>query len=175
MLETEWRNEFKCLWRELVPSEGQANTVQGELIRAVGRLKDEAFRNGNQNFGKSHRTLCKYIREIMTDPAVFNRDEIAEIDTWITRVLDADHPDVLGPATCFHHLFEMAVRWCQSHPDLIPRVPSPALRIGRQLAKGCCERSHRQLVPNPDFVLPRSSLAATAAVMYGWPTIRPER
>lgn len=125
----DWRTEFKRLWKELVPPEGQANTVQGELIRAVGRLKDEAFRNGNQNFGKSHRILCKYIRETMTDTEVFSRDEIKELDRWIERVLDAEHPDVLGPSTCFHHLFEMAVRWCQAHPDLIPHEPNPALRI----------------------------------------------
>jgi hypothetical protein len=52
MSDADWRTEFKRLWKELVPPEGQANTVQGELIRAVGKLKDEAFRNGNQNFGK---------------------------------------------------------------------------------------------------------------------------
>jgi hypothetical protein len=43
--------------------------------------------------------------------------------------LDASHPGVRGQATCFHHLSEMAVRWCQSHPDLIPREPNSALRI----------------------------------------------
>ena len=129
MSDYDWRTEFKRLWKDLVPSEGQANSVQGELIRAVGRLKDEAFRNGNQNFGRNHRILCKYIRETMTDADVFSRDEIGEINRWIDRVLDAEHPDVLGPATSFHHLFEMAVRWCQAHSDPIPRAPNPALRI----------------------------------------------
>jgi hypothetical protein len=129
MSDKDWRVEFNRLWKELVPPEGQANTVQGELIRAVGRLKDEAYRNGNQNFSKDQRILCKYIRETMTDTEVFSRDEIGEINTWIDRVLDAEHPDVLGPATSFHHLFELAARWCQAHPDLILREPNPALRI----------------------------------------------
>ena len=73
--------------------------------------------------------LCKYIRETMTDTELFSRDEVKELDRWIKGVLDSKHPDVLGPSTCFHHLFEMSVRWCQAHPDQIPREPNPKLRI----------------------------------------------
>jgi hypothetical protein len=39
MSDGDWRTEFKRLWKELVPPEGQADTVQGELIRALGRLE----------------------------------------------------------------------------------------------------------------------------------------
>src|SRR4051794_21972595 len=124
-----WRTEFKRLWTDLVPAEGQADTVQGELIRAVGKLKDEAFRNGNQNFGKHHRTLCKFIRGTMVNGDVFSRDEIKKVEGWIDRILDSEHPDVLGPSTCFHHLFEMAVRWCHAHPELIPHEANSSLRI----------------------------------------------
>ena len=74
------------------PTTGQAATVQGEVIRAVGRLSDEAYRNGNINFGKNHRMLCKFIRLNLEDPAVFSSEEIAEIDQCIDEVLDAKHP-----------------------------------------------------------------------------------
>lgn len=75
-----WRTAFKRLWTDLIPAEGQASTVQGELIRAVGKLKDEAFPNGNQNFGKNHRILCKFIQGTMTDAEVFSSDEIKKIE-----------------------------------------------------------------------------------------------
>lgn len=129
MPSSDWRSEFKRLWTNLVPSQGQANTVQGELVRAVGRLKDEAYRNGNQNFGKNHKMLCKFIRQTLKDPKVFGPDALEEIDKCVDRVLDYEHPDVSGTSTCFHRLFEMAVRWCEVHPDLIPHEPNPALRI----------------------------------------------
>jgi hypothetical protein len=126
---SDWRSEFKRLWQDLVPPQGQANTIQGELVRAVGKLKDEAFRNGNQNFGRSHLMLCKFIRQNLKDPKVFSPVELEEIDKCIDRVLNAEHPDVSGASTCFHRLFEITVRWCEMHPDLIPRESNPTLRI----------------------------------------------
>jgi hypothetical protein len=124
-----WREEFKRLWAELVPTTGQAATVQGEVIRAVGRLSDEAYRNGNINFGKNHKMLCKFIRLNLEDPTVFSATEIAEIDECIDQVLDAKHPDLRGSASCHYRLAEKAVRWCKSKPKLTPHQPNPALRM----------------------------------------------
>jgi hypothetical protein len=36
--------EAKFLWQNFVPQSGQADKIQGELIRAVERLRDEAQR-----------------------------------------------------------------------------------------------------------------------------------
>lgn len=126
---SDWRSEFRRLWKELVPPQGQANTIQGELVRAVGRLKDEAFRNGNQNFGRNHKMLCKFIRQNLKDPKVFSSDDLEEIDKCVDRVLDVEYPDVSGSSTCFHRLFELTVRWCDAHPDLISREQNPALHV----------------------------------------------
>ena len=41
--------ETKYLWNTYVPKKGQALTVQGELVRAVEKLRDEAQRNGNND------------------------------------------------------------------------------------------------------------------------------
>jgi hypothetical protein len=122
-----WRAEFQRLWKKLVPTTGQANTVQGELVRAIGRLSDEAYRNGNINFDKGHRILCKYLRENLKDPAIFTTDEIQEIDQCIDQVLDAKHPDLSGSSSCYYRLAEKVVRWCKAKPDLITRPPNPSL------------------------------------------------
>jgi len=34
--------EAKFLWKTYVPKKGQSETVQGELIRAIEKLRDEA-------------------------------------------------------------------------------------------------------------------------------------
>jgi hypothetical protein len=115
------------MWKELVPDSGQAGTVQGELVRAVGRLTDEAYRNGNANFDKGHKIFCEFLRANLNDLAVFSADEIEEINKSIERVLDAEHPDIYGPETSFHRLAEMVVKWCESKPKLIPHKPSSAL------------------------------------------------
>ena len=127
MSDTTWRSEFSRLWKELVPATGQATTVQGELIRAVGKLTDEAYRNGNSNFDKGHRILCKYLRVHLKDAAVFTAGEIEEIDQWVDQILDAEHPDLSGSTSSYYRLTEKIVRWCKSKPDLIPHQPNPAL------------------------------------------------
>ena len=124
-----WKTEFKRLWKNLVPLQGQAATVQGEVIRAVGRLSDEAYRNGNYNFRKGHRMLCQFLRKNLKDPDVFSAAEIQEIDQWINRILDAKNPDLSGSTSPYYRLAEKAVEWCQSKPDPIPHKPNRDLRI----------------------------------------------
>jgi hypothetical protein len=49
-------NEARALWKAHVPKRGQAHTVQGELMRTVEKLRDEAKRNGNVNWRDDHVT-----------------------------------------------------------------------------------------------------------------------
>jgi hypothetical protein len=44
------------IWRHMVPKSGQSGTVQGELLRAVEKLRWEAQSNGNINRDESHLT-----------------------------------------------------------------------------------------------------------------------
>jgi len=123
-----WRSDFQRLWEELVPAMGQATTVQGEMIRAIGRLTDEAYRNGNYNFDKGHKIQCKYLRENLEDPTVFSEVEIQQIDQWIDRVLDAKHLDLSGSSSAYYHLAEKVVMWCKAKPEPIAHEPNAALR-----------------------------------------------
>jgi hypothetical protein len=122
-----WQAEFKRLWSELVPPYGQAKTVQGELIRITGRLSDEAYRNGNVNFDHDHAAMCQYLRQTLKDHTVFSAEEMEQIDRWIDRILEKDRPDIKGPGTCFSHLAEQVVRWCQAKKNLMPHELNTAL------------------------------------------------
>ena len=54
-------DDFRRLWKELVPVEGQADCLQGELLRAVVTLRDESCCNGNLNFGERHLQQCELL------------------------------------------------------------------------------------------------------------------
>ncbi len=54
-------DEAKFIWREFVPRSVQAETVQGELLRAVEKLRDEALRNGNGNWDNGFEILLGYL------------------------------------------------------------------------------------------------------------------
>lgn len=49
---------FKALWDELVPKIGKAETPEGEVIRAIGRLVYEWCNNGNCNAAEFLTTTC---------------------------------------------------------------------------------------------------------------------
>lgn len=124
-----WQKNFNRLWDELVPSSGQAATVQGELVRCIGRLTDEAYRNGNGNFDDGYRLMCRFLREKLADSAVFSREEIAHMNSCIDRILDEEYPDIDGPYTCYDRLAEQVVRWCSARKEPIPhRIDSRQYR-----------------------------------------------
>ena len=54
-----YQKEYDRLWKELVPSSGEAETEEGELIRAVGRLFYEYCNNGNCNAAESNQEECE--------------------------------------------------------------------------------------------------------------------
>ena len=73
MTSEEYLEKGKFIWQNFVPKSGQAETVQGELLRAIEKLRDEAHRNGNANFNKNcHEILVEYLREKLTDKKIFD-------------------------------------------------------------------------------------------------------
>jgi hypothetical protein len=122
-----WKAEFDRLWDQLVPASGQAATVQGELIRSIGRLRDEAYRNGNVNFDGGHRIMCDFLRDRLSDPGVFDPDQFKDINQAIDRILVDERPDVMGPITAFDRVAERVVQWCLARPTPIPHAPDKKL------------------------------------------------
>lgn len=51
---------FERIWEELVPREGNAATVAGEMIRAAGRLRYDFYTNG---MGNNTSGALKFLRE----------------------------------------------------------------------------------------------------------------
>jgi len=75
----DYNKTAKIIWQKLVPSSGQANTVQGELLRAIEKLRDEAQRNGNINFNKNcHKILIDFLKNYLLDDSIYNKKTLAE-------------------------------------------------------------------------------------------------
>ena len=79
MSEEEYLKKAKWIWKNFVPKTGQAEFEQGELLRAIEKLRDEAQRNGNANFNeKCHMILIEFLRDKLTDKAVFDDQKISQ-------------------------------------------------------------------------------------------------
>jgi hypothetical protein len=84
--------EAKKIWRTFVPKSGQSQTVQGELLRAVEKLRDEAIRNGNGNWDEGFETLLTYLEGHLLDAAVYPPAVINRTKAALARLRDYDHP-----------------------------------------------------------------------------------
>ncbi len=83
----------KYIWQHFVPKSGQAEFVQGELLRAIEKLRDEALRNGNGNFNeKCHEILIQYLREKLTDKEIFDNKTIQQIKKDLKRLNIENQP-----------------------------------------------------------------------------------
>lgn len=63
------------IWRNLVPKSGQASTVQGELLRAVEKLRWEAQENGNINWDDGFVILIDFVEQTLSTHAAFSTSE----------------------------------------------------------------------------------------------------
>lgn len=83
----------RYIWQTYVPKSGQAKTVQGELLRAIEKLADEAQRNGNINFNpKCHGLLITYLHRYLTDETIFDQATIQQIKKDLDRISTENNP-----------------------------------------------------------------------------------
>ena len=60
-----WQDQHEELWQLLVPGDGHANTIQGELTRIAGKLSYEIIDNGAVNWDHDYRLMVESILSIL--------------------------------------------------------------------------------------------------------------
>lgn len=122
------------IWSNLVPKSGSASTLQGELLRAIERLRWEAQSNGNINWDESFVMFIDFLEEhlIRQSPLPLEaKDSIAqdlrrlreflpvedlEDDSQVDQLPYID--DDLYDRLVFH-----LVDYCHLHPQILPHEP----------------------------------------------------
>ena len=126
---TYWKDHAR-LWSKLVPPRGPAKTVQGEVIRIVGKLTDEAYRNGNANWSRSCTLMWKFVAKILNDPETFSPKDRARVKEWVATIIrDRDCPNLSRGRSPYYRVTEKAVIWCLKHPDPIRHKPDPRIKM----------------------------------------------
>ncbi|MES2835280.1 MAG: hypothetical protein V4707_11285 [Pseudomonadota bacterium] len=117
--------EAKRIWREHVPKSGQSKTVEGEMLRAVEKLRDEATRNGNGNWDEGFETLLAYLEPRLTDRAAFTTEQISEIRIALKRLRQFEQPYL--DDDLYDRLGDRVVDYLRHHGSL-PNTFNPDLR-----------------------------------------------
>ena len=84
--------EAKAIWKNHVPSRGQSDTVEGEMIRAIERLRWEAQENGNGNWDKAFKYFCEFLWKTLHDKNVFDEHALQEIKEDIETISKGRQP-----------------------------------------------------------------------------------
>lgn len=129
------------LWKQLVPAEGAASTLQGELVRAIGRLQTEYYKNGMMNWGSGHyEAFAELIRKTLKSEPSFSGLVKNMIDADTREIEQAGYEgrqiasgkksreEVFGKNFLKAADVEVSMQrlggliniWCQRHPDLLP-------------------------------------------------------
>lgn len=77
--EQKYYNECKFIWKNFVPKSGQAEVLQGELLREIEKLRYEAQNNGNDNWDSDFAYFCDFIRETLCGKDFYSAEEKIKI------------------------------------------------------------------------------------------------
>lgn len=113
------------IWKSFVPKSGQSETIQGEMLRAVEKLRDEALRNGNGNWDEGFEILLSYLENKLHDSKVFSDQTIKKSESILTRLRDFDNPYLEDDF--YDELGDRVVEWFRYYGSQ-PHEKNPTLR-----------------------------------------------
>ena len=125
MTAPDYREIGRFIWQHYVPKRGQADTVQGELLRANEKLRDEAQRNGNINWDEGHEILAGFILQTLWSSADVSVDAKAQLERDIARIRDYKNP--YTDDDLFDRVERVIFDWYLRNNDPIPRSKDPKL------------------------------------------------
>lgn len=136
-----YQKEYDKLWDALVPQSGQADTIQGELIRAIGRLTSEYERNGNANWDMGFRLYTNFLFKHLRDKSVFTPQTLHQIeaDLQAIRYFGSRRRNPVSEQAleelvyekgedAFDRITDRVMQWCQHYPDPIKHAHNPKLK-----------------------------------------------
>ena len=107
-----WQERYEQAWTLLVPSNGSAATVQGEVVRIAGRINLELLRNAMGNWDKEYRKMLTAISGYLQQGNPLSESELAEVSDIQKHILEDD-----GTGT--KRLCELATAWVVQNPQPI--------------------------------------------------------
>jgi hypothetical protein len=117
--------EAKFIWQNYVPKSGQSETVQGELLRVIEKLRYEAQNNGNGNWDRGFEHFCDYIWKTLSESGSFESNVLVELKSDLDRLRDYIHPYL--DDDLYDRVTEHIVEWYLEHKEPIKREIDPNL------------------------------------------------
>ena len=104
-----WQQQHQELWQLLVPSSGNAETIQGEVIRISGKISHEIEGNGGCNWDKDFARMADAFLTLVGTGKALAPAELKELQS-IVRDLEEQNAET-------RRIAELAVKWVIQNPD----------------------------------------------------------
>ena|ERR1700677_2372248 len=124
--EIPWQKEIQELWKELASTSGEAETLQGELVRCIQNLADEANRNGWMNWDSANEGEIEVLKKFLNDAKVFSAEECKLIQAKLDKI---QYAGTKGADEGFFgyeeikYIAERVVLWCRANRKLLYKAP----------------------------------------------------
>ncbi|PWB28398.1 ankyrin repeat domain-containing protein [Flavobacterium sp. HTF] len=102
-----WKEQYEKLWELLIPSRGSSKTVQGEVIRIAGKVRDEIYRNGGGNWNIDFKKMLDAFFIHLSSNNSLPDDELAKADLIIKDIRKNGD----GETDELNFLCELATKW----------------------------------------------------------------
>ncbi|KAB2929776.1 MAG: hypothetical protein F9K24_18615 [Leptonema illini] len=125
---------LKWIWKNLIPKSGQSEWVQGELLRAIEKLRWEAQNNGNINWDDRFIMLLDYIENILTSEIKMEKSTIESVKQDLKRLREFDTPNTPDfdfdrlpyvEDDLYDRLGNALVEYCKINPQLFKNESNP--------------------------------------------------
>ena len=87
MTDEEYLEKAKLIWKNYVPTKGQSKYVQGELLRALAKLQEEAQINGNINWDEGFEILAMYLRNTIEGYKILKGNKLEKFKDDVDQLL----------------------------------------------------------------------------------------
>lgn len=112
---TTWQQQYEELWELLIPSSGSAKTVQGEVVRISGKVRDEIYRNGGANWDADFRKMLDKFSNYLSSGISLQNDELEQAGLIIKHI----RKNGSGEIDELNFLSELATKWVLINPNSI--------------------------------------------------------
>lgn len=102
-----WQEQHQELWDMLVPGKGHADTIQGEVIRMIGKLCYEILDNGAVNWDNEYKKSVKALEKYLKMGVPVKKDVLL-----LAKGLGADSTE-----NELYQLTEACVKWVLANPN----------------------------------------------------------
>lgn len=114
-----WLEQFNSLWQALIPSSGACETVQGEVVRITGRMRDELLRNGGANWNRDFSAMLQAWLEHTASHHALNDALLSEASEIVALGRNCEgHTD---------SMIKLSLEWVKLNPMPI-KLPKPSYK-----------------------------------------------